>query len=64
MAIKIRCPICASQICETLIEIHFLDEMKYTTCSLCGNKISEDDIISQIQEHVIEKLGDVPNKKG
>ncbi len=63
MAIKIRCPNCASQICKTLIETHFLNDLIYTKCDFCGNKVSEDDIISQIQEHIFEKFSKVINKK-
>ncbi|WP_458309244.1 ECs_2282 family putative zinc-binding protein [Serratia marcescens] len=63
MAIKIKCPQCSGEICETLIEIHFLDELKYTTCALCGNKVSEDDIITQIQKYVLETFREISNKK-
>lgn len=63
MAIKIRCSNCASQICKTVIETHFINELRYTTCGLCGNKISDGEIISQIQEQVIDKFDEVINKK-
>ncbi|CAI2057353.1 Uncharacterised protein [Serratia quinivorans] len=57
MTVKISCPKCSSELCVTPIEIHFLDELKYTTCSMCGNTIYEDEIISQAQEQSIERFG-------
>lgn len=56
MTLKITCSKCNSEICASYIEIHFLDEKKYTTCSMCGNVIYEDEIILQAQKHTIELL--------
>ncbi|EPN2806518.1 ECs_2282 family putative zinc-binding protein [Serratia marcescens] len=56
MAVKITCPKCDGEICVTSIEIHFMDELKYTTCASCGNIIREEEIIAQAQEQAITAI--------